>query len=193
MYYKIVGEGCFFTNLYKDVFHIPHGAIFTAPKLTPFVPGNPEFFWDRETNQCTPACEIDAAVVFIDRADNLDYTLGESVFHFAEGPLDTMLWNSVISASNTVIYSVEPLGTVTKKRCLDSWGLYQCGASKIKILEKQDRHKLYEMALLEYAENPDRYHNLQINTKTKPAEVKVLMPYKQIREIMRQRGQKKRV
>lgn len=139
MYYKIVTKTSFFTDLYGasvDVFNIPYGTIFTASDQSKHRPDDPKCM------------------------------LGNSCFHFAQGAFDTMLWHTLLCRHNTVettIYQIQPLGVVEKQRCQDSNGIYQCGAHKIKILEKQNIHDMYELAIKEYYTDSDRYKNFKIN------------------------------
>lgn len=142
MYYKIVTPQSFFTDLYDgiiniDVFDIPCGTVFTAPDQSKHRPDDPR-------------CMIN-----------------NSCFHFAQGAFDTMLWHTLLCHHNTletVIYQIQPLsGVVEKQRCRDSNGIYQCGAHEIKILQKQNIHDMYELAIQEYYTDSDRYNNFKIN------------------------------
>ena len=136
MYYKIVTEYSFFNKLCPDmdILNIPTGSVFTAPT----------------TNN----------------HNNTEVTVGKSLLHFADGAFDMMLWHTKLTHHNTIkhqIYTIQPLGKITKSRCLDSLGIYQCGARKIKFLQKQNTDEMYEMALQEYFANPNKYTNFQIN------------------------------
>ena len=137
MYYKIVTKNSFFTDLYEntDVFDIPYGTVFVAPESSKHRPDDPK-------------CLIN-----------------ESVFHFASGVFDTMLWHTrlIRHVLPCQIYAVQPLTKVIKQKCADSLGLYQCGANKIKILEKQNIDNMYDMAVKEYSRNPDKYRNFEIS------------------------------
>lgn len=137
MYYKIVTERSFFTDLYDgiDVFNISYGTVFSAPKSSKNKPDDPN-------------CLIN-----------------ESVFHFAEGVFDTMLWHTrlIHHVLSCQIYAVQPLTYVIKQKCADSLGLYQCGAQQIKFMEKQDIDNVYDMAIQEYKENINRYTNFKIS------------------------------
>jgi len=138
MYYKIVTERSFFTHSYDDIdiFNIPCGTVFTAPKTSKYKPDDPK-------------CLI-----------------GKSLFHFADGAFDAMLWYTKLGYHSTIgyqIYAIQPLGKITKKRCPDDLGIYQCGAHQIKILEGQNTNEMYELALQEYFANPNRYTNFEIN------------------------------
>ena len=194
MYYKIIVPHYFFANLYRnqyDINNIPTGTIFTAPKQSNFIPNNSCLFLDRQNNTISPAMELDAyaAIEFFDLPTQKSSNLitNESHFHFAEDPLDTILWYTIIGYRGSQIYSIKPLSSVTKIRCRDDYGLYQCGANKIQFLEKQDKKQLYEMALQELNHDPDRYHNIRINPRVQPPTIELLMPYTKIREIIEQK------
>ena len=151
MYYKIVTEYSFFTELYKDtdVFNIADGTIFTAPQKPKHKPDAPKCM------------------------------LNESCFHFAEGAFDTMLWHTLLihHTLSAQIYKIKPLTTVIKQRCNDSDGIYQCAAHKIKFLEKQNTDEMYERAINEY--DPNRYKNFKINLERwKKHEPTVFLLYK---------------
>ena len=138
MYYKLVTEYSFFNDLCPgiDILNIPNDTIFTAPESSKHKPDDPK-------------CLI-----------------GLSHLHFADGAMDIMLWHTRLSHFNMYknqIYAVQPVGNVIKKRCIDSLGLYQCGACQIKFLEKQNIDELYDLALQEYYKFPDRYTNFNIN------------------------------
>ena len=137
MYYKIVTERSWFTKLYEDidVFNIPYGTVLNAPESCKHKPDNPK-------------CLIK-----------------ESVFHFAEGVYDTMLWHArlIHHVLPCQIYAVQPLTDVIKQRCADDLGLYQCGAQQIKILERQNIEDMYDMAVKEYDINPNKYQNFKIS------------------------------
>lgn len=137
MYYKIITQRSFFTELYEnmDVFNIPCGTVFVAPKTSKYRPDDPK-------------CLIN-----------------ESVFHFSRGAFDTMLWHTrlIHHVLPCQIYAIQPLTNVTRQRCLDDLGLYQCGAQQIKFLEKQDVNKMYELAVKEYMANPTKYNNFKIS------------------------------
>ena len=138
MYYKIVTSKSFFTDLlYKkmDVFNIPDGTILTAPQSCRHRPDDPQCM----LNQCC--------------------------FHFAEGAFDTMLWHTILCnrVKQCQIYKIKPLTQITKSRCLDSDGIYQCGASQIEFIEKQDTDELYDCAIQEYNAHSNRYDNFDIN------------------------------
>lgn len=151
MYYKIVTPASFFTELYKDtdVFNIPYGTIFTAPKTPKHKPDAPKCI------------------------------LGESHFHFAQGAFDIMLWHTLLihHTMPAQIYEIQPLTNVIKQRCNDSDGIYQCAAHQIKFLGKQDTNEMYERAINEY--DPNRYNNFKINTdRWKKHEPTVFLLYK---------------
>ena len=137
MYYKILTPQSFFTEYYEntDVFNIPYGTVFSAPKASKHRPDDPK-------------CLIN-----------------ESVFHFADGAFDTMLWHTrlIHHVLPCQIYEIQPIGDVIKQRCLDDLGLYQCGAQQIKFLKKQNTDEMYELALREYYENPKKYTNFRIS------------------------------
>lgn len=138
MYYKLVTEYSFFTDLYPgmDILNIPQNTVFTAPTTSKHKPDNPE-------------CMV-----------------GLSHLHFADGAMDIMLWHTRLSHFNMYknqIYAVQPVGNVIKKRCIDSLGIYQCGAHQIKFLEKQNLDELYDLAVREYYTFPTRYTNFDIN------------------------------
>jgi len=137
MYYKIITQRSFFTELYEnvDVFNIPCGTVFNAPKTSKHRPEDPK-------------CLIN-----------------ESVFHFADGVFDTMLWHTrlIHHVLPCQIYAIQPIGEVIKQRCLDDLGLYQCGAQKIEFLEKQNVDKMYDMAVKEYMLSPTKYNNFKIS------------------------------
>ncbi|MBQ9540453.1 MAG: hypothetical protein IJU89_03455 [Alphaproteobacteria bacterium] len=140
MYYKIVTPQSFFTDLYDgniniDVFDIPCETVFTAPNQSKHRPDDPK-------------CMVN-----------------NSCFHFAQGAFDTMLWHTKLAHHllDARIYQIQPLTDVIKQRCQDSTGIYQCGAHKIKILEKQNIHNMYELAIQEYYTDFDRYKNFKIN------------------------------
>jgi hypothetical protein len=137
MYYKIVTSKSFFADLYWhfDIFDIQNGTILTAPKNSRRVPDDPKCL------------------------------LNQHCFHFADGAFDTMLWHTVLChhVKQYQIYKIEPITNVIKHRCLDSDGIYQCGASKIKFIEKQDTDELYDRAIQEYNTYHDRYDNFDIN------------------------------
>lgn len=137
-YYKILTPKSFFTNSYDklDIFNIPYGTTFVAPK-------HPRY------NPDCPKCLI-----------------GESCFHFAQGAFDTMLWYTILYhhlLKETQIYRVQPLSRVVKQRCQDSEGIYQCGAHQIQFLDKQDINKMYDMAVQEYYTDSGKYDNFRIN------------------------------
>ena len=136
-YYKIVTTNSFFTHLNKGInpLDIPYGAIFTAPKTTPY------------TTYCT------------------DCLIKDALFHFAEGVFDTMLWHTMLTnrGYDYEIYEIQPLSDVIKQRCDDGFGFYQCGANKIKFLDKQDINKMYDIAVKEYNENQNKYENFKIS------------------------------
>lgn len=138
MYYKIVTEWSFFTYLYQsdtNIFDIPCGTVFTAP------------YKNKQ------------------KSNKSKIMIGKSCFHFSEGAFDTMLWYDKLSkyALTTQIYRIEPFGIVKKQRCRDLEGFYQCGAPKIKIMEKQNLDEMYNKALKEYYENQHRYENFKID------------------------------
>ncbi len=138
MYYKIVTEWSFFTYLYHtdtNIFDIPCGTVFTAPYKN------------------------------TQKSNNKKIMIHKSCFHFSEGAFDTMLWYDKLSeyALKTQIYRIEPFGNVKKARCKDEEGFYQCGAPKIKIMEKQNLDEMYDLAVKEYCANRDRYKNFQID------------------------------
>ena len=101
------------------------------------------------------------------KPDDPKCMLGESCFHFAEGAFDTMLWHTRLCNPFRIkkyqIYKIEPIGDVIKSRCVDDLGLYQCGTQQIKFISKQDTDEMYDAALAEYAKNPNRYKNFNIN------------------------------
>ena len=136
MYYKIVTEGSFFTDLCMgiDVFNIPYGTVFTAPDHSKYKPKDPKCM------------------------------LGNSCLHFAQGAFDTMLWYNILSYPflEDCIYQIQPITKVTKRRAQDSGEIYQCGAHKIKILRKQSIDDMYECAIQEYYTNPDRYKKFKM-------------------------------
>ncbi len=138
MYYKIITPRSFFTHVYDtrvNIFNIPYGKVFTATKHTAYKPDDPK-------------CLVN-----------------ESCFHFADGAFDTMLWHTALChhVLHCQIYQIEPLSDVIKERCKDSKGIYQCGAHKIKFLGKQNIDKMYEQAIQEYYQDPDRYTNFKIS------------------------------
>lgn len=137
MYYKVITELSWFSNLYSDtdVFNIPYGTVFKAPKTSNSRPDDPK-------------CLIN-----------------ESVFHFASGIFDTMLWHTrlIHHVLPCQIYAIRPLSNIIKQRCEDDLGLYQCGAQQIEFLEKQNVDKMYDMAVKEYKNNPNKYRNFEIS------------------------------
>ena len=137
MYYKIVTEKSFFTDLYNniDVFNIPNQTVFSAPEKAKYKPDDPK-------------CLIN-----------------KNCFHFSEGAFDTLLWHTILihHILDATIYKIKPLSEVTKARCNDCDGIYQCGANKIMILEKQNLDNMYEQAIQEYYQNPNKYTNFKIN------------------------------
>ncbi len=137
MYYKIVTARSFFTDLYENsnVFDIPCGTVFCAPEMPKHKPNDSK-------------CMLD-----------------KSCIHFADGAFDTMLWHSKLTARvmDFQIYQIQPLSVVSKNRCLDSEGVYQCGAAKIKIIQKQHVDELYDLAVQEYYEHPNKYQNFDID------------------------------
>ena len=139
MYYKIITDYSFFYNTYHDsmdVFNIPAEKVFVAQDTIKHKP---------QVSRCL---------------------INESCFHFAEGAFDTMLWYTRLNhhdTAKTQIYSIQPLTNVQKERCKDELGIYQCGAKKIKFLEKQDINTMFNTAVQEYASNQDKYKNFEID------------------------------
>ncbi len=140
MYYKIVTERSFFTDWCADqnvdVFNIPSGTVFQAPEHSKYKPNN-------------PFC-----------------LLGENCFHFAEGAFDMMMWHDLRlgwRVKQCVIYEIEPIDEVKKERCKDHEGFYQCAANKIKVLGKQKIGDMYDLAVAEYAKDPNRYTNIKFD------------------------------
>ncbi len=137
MYYKIITNVSWFAVTYKDVdvLDIPYGTVFAAPRECKYQSDDPKIM------------------------------LGKKCFHFAEGALDTMLWHTWLTHPNKKfqLYRIEPLTLVKKERCRDMHGIYQCGAEKIKILDRPNLDEMYEAAIKEYVANRDRYQNFDIN------------------------------
>ena len=137
MYYKIITTVSWFAKTFEgvDVLDIPYGTVFTAPDACKYKP------------------------------DDSRILLNKNCFHFAEGVLDTMLWHTRLThfKKDVQLYAIEPLGVVTKARCRDGIGIYQCGAEKIKILDRPNIDEMYETAIKEYITNRDRYKNFDID------------------------------
>ena len=137
MYYKIITTVSWFAKTYEDVdvLNIPYGTIFTAPQMCKYKP------------------------------DDSRILLNKSCFHFADGVLDTMLWHTWLTHPNKKfqLYAIEPLTPVKKERCSDGHGIYQCGAEKIKILDRPNIDEMYETAIQEYEANRNRYQNFAID------------------------------
>jgi hypothetical protein len=136
-YYKIVTPSSWFAdcvNCNMDILNIPNGTIFTAPEI----PKNYVFYPEG--------------------------LVSEYGFHFAQGAFDTMLWHNTLCWQVPFsIYKVKPIGDVKKERCHDGDGLYQCCATGLRFLEKQDVGKMYDAAVAEYIKNPHKYPNIEVD------------------------------
>ena len=136
-YYKIISTDSFFALLCKeygiDIFNIPYGTEFIAPKHPKQKP--------------------------VSRSR----LLGDDYFHFCDCAFDTMLWYTQFSEYDHVIYKIEPLDILKKARCNDDLGIYQCGTTRLKILELQDIGKMYDQAVVESQQFSKKYNNFEIN------------------------------
>ena len=159
MYYKIITDVSWFAKTFQDVdiLNIPYGTIFDAPQTCKYRPDDPKLL------------------------------LGQNCFHFAEGPMDTMLWHTYLThlKKQYQLYTIEPFGPVKKERCRDGLGIYQCSAEKIKILDKPNIDEMYEAAIQEYTENRDRYKNFDIDLNLwKKREPTIFLTYEHYVELL---------
>lgn len=137
-YYKIVTLDSWFADFVDDsvdIFNIPKGKEFTAPE--------------------TPRKYVFYPEGLVD----------EHGFHFAQGAFDTMLWHNTLCwpLPEFAIYKVKPIGDVKKERCRDGDGLYQCCATGLTFLGKQDLGQMYDAAVDEYYKDPNRYSNIEFS------------------------------
>ena len=92
----------------------------------------------------------------------------EPVLHFCDNAFDTMLWHSacIVKPEEAFIYEIKPIGNITKQKCTDDTGLYQCGSPKIQFITKVDIDTMFQRALLEFEANREAkirmYPNLRM-------------------------------
>jgi len=134
-YYKIITEKAYFRRIYdiNDISAVPAGTKIIAS--APF------------GIRCKNAPNID-----------------QPVTHFCDNAFDTMLWHNMFEAlhrdSDTqmppVIYEITPITDVIKEKCPDKLELYQCGAHIIEFKKKVSIKEMFERAVAEFKQNPDK-------------------------------------
>jgi hypothetical protein len=101
------------------------------------------------------------------------YISGDLVpfIHFTDNAFDTMLWFSLFSLNTDqqyshTIYEIKPLTRMTKQKCNDELGFYQCGAWIVEFGRIISKQEMFRRALAEFYQSTrikSLYQNLPLD------------------------------